>query len=222
MGLAAARSERYHCESMTAKLGPLVSRAAAALGAPLQDPTQNAIVGWLERLEEWNARIDLTAARSREELVDLMLADALVLAPRLPQGARVVDVGTGAGAPGLALALLRPDLRVTLVEPLAKRTAFLRTVLGAVGRVDITIDRSRGEALAGRRAWDVAVSRATLAPAAWLDMGASLAAPGGAVWVLLAKDGPPAHPRTALEDDHSYTWPLTGAERRAVSYRVVS
>ncbi len=217
------RSERYHCESMTAKLAALVSRAAEALGrAPLDAPIRDAIVLWLERLEQWNARIDLTAARSREELVDLMLADGLVLAPRIPPGGRVVDVGTGAGAPGLALALLRSDLRVTLVEPLAKRTSFLRTVLGALGRADVAIERTRGEALAGRRAWDVAVSRATLAPVAWLDLGASLAAPGGAVWVLLAKDGPPAHPRTALEDDHSYTWPLTGAERRAVSYRVIS
>ena len=153
-----------------------------------------------------------------------MVADALVLAPRLPQGARVVDVGTGAGRPGLALALLRPDLRVTLVEPLAKRTAFLRTVLGAVGRVDITIERARGEALAGRRAWDVAVSRATLAPAAWLDVGASLAAPGGDVWVLLAKDGPPAHPRTALEDDQQLHVAAHGrrAARRLVSRRVVT
>jgi 16S rRNA (guanine527-N7)-methyltransferase len=207
---------------MTAKLAALVSRAAAALGAPLDEPTRHAVVVWLERLEEWNARIDLTAARSREELVDLMLADALVLAPRIARGARVVDVGTGAGAPGLALALLRNDLRVTLVEPLAKRTSFLRTALGAVGRADVSIERVRGEALAGRRAWDVAVSRATLAPAAWLDVGATLAAPGGVVWVLLAKDGPPAHPRATLDEDHSYAWPLTGAERRAVSYRVAS
>jgi 16S rRNA (guanine527-N7)-methyltransferase len=208
---------------MTAKLGALVSHAAAALGGtPLGEPIRDAIALWLERLEEWNARIDLTAARSREELVDLMVADALVLAPRLPAGARVVDVGTGAGAPGLALALLREDLRVTLVEPLAKRTSFLRTVLGALRRADVAIERTRAEALAGRRAWDVAVSRATLSPGAWLDAGTSLAAPGGAVWVLLAKDGPPAHPRAVLEDDHSYRWPLTGAERRAVSYRVVS
>jgi 16S rRNA (guanine527-N7)-methyltransferase len=217
------RSERYHCESMTAKLGALVSRAAEAPGrAPLDAPIRDAIVLWLERLEEWNARIDLTAARSREELIDLMLADALVLSPRIPPGGRVVDVGTGAGAPGLALALLRSDLRVTLVEPLAKRTSFLRTVLGALGRTDVAIERARGEALAGRRAWDVAVSRATLAPAAWLDMGTSLAAPGGAVWVLLAREGPPEHPRATLEDDHRYTWPFTGAERRAVSYRVTS
>jgi 16S rRNA (guanine527-N7)-methyltransferase len=205
---------------MAAKLGSLVVSAASALGTPLGDPARDALALWLQRLEEWNARIDLTAARSREELVDLMVADALVLAPHVAQGARLIDVGTGAGAPGLALAIARGDLRVTLVEPLAKRTSFLRTVLGALGRTDVVIERARGDALAGRRAWDTAVSRATLAPGAWLDLGAGLAAPGGDVWVLLAKDDPPAHARAVIEDDRRYTWPLTGAERRAVRYRL--
>ena len=140
----------------------------------------------------------------------------------MPQGARVVDVGTGAGAPGLALALLRPDLRVTLVEPLGKRAAFLRTVLGEVGRADVAIERDRGEAHGGRRAWDVALSRATLAPQAWLDLGVTLAGPGGVVWVLLAKEGAPANPHAVPEDSITYAWPLTGAERRAVVYRVLS
>lgn len=174
-----------------AALEALVERVAAAFEAP----ARRQLVSWLERLQEWNARIDLTAARSAEEMVDLMLADAVELAPHVPPGARLVDVGTGAGAPGLALALLRPDLRVTLVEPLGKRAAFLRTVLGAVSRADIAIERARGEAVEGRRAWDVAVSRATLPPPSWLALGVTLAAPGGSVWTLLAKDEPPSHPR---------------------------
>jgi 16S rRNA (guanine527-N7)-methyltransferase len=214
---------------MTAKLGPLIVRAAGALGADLSEPVQAALQVWLEQLEEWNAQIDLTAARSPEELVDLMLADAIVLSARIPREARVIDVGTGAGAPGLALAILRDDLRVTLVEPLAKRVSFLRAVLGALGRTDIALERAKASAprsplsapLAGRRAWDVALSRATLPPPEWLEAGTTLAVPGGVVWVLLAKGLPPAHPRAALEADHAYSWPLTGAERRAVSYRVV-
>jgi 16S rRNA (guanine527-N7)-methyltransferase len=202
-------------------LEALVARAAAGMGASIDPAARAAIVAWLERLEEWNARIDLTAARGREELVDLMLGDALLLAPRLPRDARVLDVGTGAGAPGLALAILRPDLHVTLSEPLGKRAAFLRTAVGAMSRSDVVIERKRGELLGGRRAWDVAVSRATLAPQAWLDLGVTLAAPGGSVWVLLAKEDAPAHARAHAEDDVSYTWPLTGASRRAVRYLVV-
>jgi 16S rRNA (guanine527-N7)-methyltransferase len=201
-----------------AALAGLVDKVAAAAEAPVR----RHLVTWLERLQEWNARIDLTAARSPEELVDLMLADAVVLARHVPQGACVVDVGTGAGAPGLALALLRPDLRMTLVEPLGKRAAFLRTALGAVSRADVTIERARGEAVEGRRAWDVAVSRATLPPPAWLALAVTLAAPGGSVWALLAKDEPPSNPRAEVAQDLSYTWPLTGVTRRAVRYLVVS
>jgi 16S rRNA (guanine527-N7)-methyltransferase len=210
---------------MTAKAGTLdarIERVAAAFGATLEEAARKAVALWLGRLQQWNARIDLTAARSEDELVDLMLADAMALAPRIPAGARVVDVGTGAGAPGLALALLRPDLRLTLVEPLGKRAAFLRTVLGEVRRVDVAIERGRGEALGGRRAWDVAVSRATLAPAAWLDLAVTLACPGGSAWILLAKDAVPAHPRAIVEEDVAYAWPLTAASRHAVRYVVVS
>jgi 16S rRNA (guanine527-N7)-methyltransferase len=202
--------------------GAQVERVASTLGATLEAGPRDRIVLWLERLKQWNARIDLTAARTDDELLDLMLADALVLAPRLPDAARVVDVGTGAGAPGLALALLRPDLRVTLVEPRGKRAAFLRTVLGEVGRADVAIERVRGEALAGRRAWDVALSRATLAPAPWLDLAVTLACPGGSAWILLAREEAPVHARAAIEDEMAYVWPLTGAPRRAVRYGVVS
>jgi 16S rRNA (guanine527-N7)-methyltransferase len=201
-------------------LAPLVVKAAAALGVDVDARATAALVTWLERLLEWNARIDLTAARSLPELVDLMVADALVLSRQLAADARVVDVGTGAGAPGLALALLRPDLRATLVEPLGKRASFLRTALGDARRADVTLERQRGEAFEGRRAWDVAMSRATLAPPEWLALGATLASPGGAVWVLLAKDAAPTHPRAQIEADLAYVWPLTGAERRAVLYRI--
>jgi 16S rRNA (guanine527-N7)-methyltransferase len=201
-------------------LAPLVTQACAAFGVELDPDAADGVLAWLERLLEWNARIDLTAARSLPELVDLMLADALVIARHPDRGARLVDVGTGAGAPGLALALLRTDLRVTLVEPLGKRSSFLRTAIGAARRADIGVERARGEALEGRRAWDVAVSRATLAPPAWLALGTTLAGPGGGVWVLLAKDAAPEHPRARIELDRAYAWPLTGAERRAVFYRV--
>lgn len=176
-----------------------------------------AIARWLDLLVEWNARIDLTAARSEDDLVELMVADALVLASRLPEGAKVVDVGAGAGAPGLALALLRPDLAVTLVEPLAKRTAFLRTVVGTLDRTDVAIASAKGEALAAGRpdAFDVAISRATLAPAAWVPLGLRLAS---SCWALLARDEPPVVEDAAIAEDVAYAWPFGGAPRRAVRY----
>jgi 16S rRNA (guanine527-N7)-methyltransferase len=180
------------------------------------------ITTWLDLLRQWNRRIDLTAARSDDELFDLMLADAALLGRRTPstlvhEGASVVDVGTGAGAPGLALALLRPDLRVTLVEPLAKRASFLRTVIGTLGRTDIVLRRERAEDVVRTHAsaWDVAISRATLAPAAWVPLALELAP---AAWALLAREEPPAPEHARADEDVTYTWPLTGAARRAVRY----
>jgi 16S rRNA (guanine527-N7)-methyltransferase len=176
-------------------------------------PAPSSIETWLDLLRQWNARIDLTAARSDDELRDLMVADATMLSERVPQGASVVDVGTGAGAPGLALALLRPDLRVTLVEPLAKRVSFLRTVIGTLGRTDILLRRERVQDL--KDTWDVAISRATLPPGEWLPIALRLAP---TAWTLLAREEPPEVAGAKLVDDVTYTWPLTNATRRAVRH----
>jgi 16S rRNA (guanine527-N7)-methyltransferase len=181
------------------------------------------IAAWISLVEAWNRKIDLTAARGRDELVDILVADAAVLAKHVASGARVVDVGSGAGAPGLPLALLRDDLDVTLIEPMQKRVAFLRTALGSleagvVSRVRVT--RARGEDLRrGGQRFDVAVARAVLAPRDWLALGAALAEE---VWVLLAREEPPEHAFVRILDDIEYRWPLTGAARRAVRYRAQS
>lgn len=176
----------------------------------------------LDLVVTWNARVDLTAARGERELVDLYLADALVLAARHtralePRGVETwTDVGSGAGAPGLVLALLRPELQLTLVEPRAKRIAFLRT---AVGSLELRhppklVDR-RSSALPAASS-EVAVSRATFAPAEWLEEGARLAR--RTVWVLLARAEVPALPGWRAAQQVDYCWPLTGAVRHAVAF----
>jgi 16S rRNA (guanine527-N7)-methyltransferase len=195
-----------------------VGRVVREGGALLPEGAEEAITRWIDLVSAWNKRIDLTAAKTEDDLVDLMLADALMLATRIPEGARVVDVGTGAGAPGLPLAIARPDLSVTLVEPLQKRVALLRTAVGSLSGTRPTVVRARGEELAARgERFDVAVSRATLAPAVWLDLGARLA-PEGAVWVLLAREAPSVKEGWNIAEDVSYRWPLTGKERRAVRF----
>jgi 16S rRNA (guanine527-N7)-methyltransferase len=190
-----------------------VASVMAALGAPPE--AADRVAAWVLAISEANRRIDLTAARDEAELVDLMVADACVLARVIGPGARVVDVGSGAGAPGLGLALLRPDLRLTLVEPLEKRVTFLRTTIGTLyagrAREEVpAVVRARGEAVVGR-AFDVAISRATLAPEDWLALGLQLAPE---VYVLLAQADPPVHPDGTVTLDERYVWPGTGASRR--------
>lgn len=198
---------------------PLIARAGEALETSIPAEALERLCGWLDAIASWNARIDLTAARSTSELVDLMVADALVLAAAIPQGASLVDVGSGAGAPGLGIAILRPDLRITLVEPLQKRVAFLRTVLGTLGLANTTVLRERGEAVVARgESFDVAVARATLPPPEWLELGARLAGPGGSVWVLLAREAAPTLSGWSCAEERVYRWPHTDVERRVLRY----
>lgn len=179
-----------------------------------------ALLRFLDELATWNAKLDLTAAKTPEELCDLMLSDACALAKVVPDGASVVDIGSGAGGPGLSLALLRPDLIVTLVEPLAKRTAFLRTALATAGRTDVRVLRTRGEALlALPERWSFALSRATLAPGEWLALGSKLVTSGGSVAVLLAKDAAPIAPGMSVKTQVHYTLEHSGAERTLAIYR---
>lgn len=172
---------------------------------------------WTKRVLEWNQRIDLTAARSPDELVDLLLADAAAVASTLEPGAAAqwVDVGSGAGAPGFGIALLAPALSLTLVEPKAKRVAFLRTLAGELDLAGVRVRRGRSDELSPA-CFDVAISRATLAPPEWLAEGARLAR--RSVWLLLARAEPPASADSRILNDLRYVWPLTGVERRALEY----
>lgn len=136
---------------------------------------------------DWGARINLTGARTREALADEHLADALALLPHLPAGPfRFVDVGSGAGLPGLVLAIVRPDASGVLLEPNRKKHAFLAHAvrqLGLAGRVEARAERLEAhlaEGLGG--SYDVAISRATWPAASWLLRGRPLVRPGGRVY----------------------------------------
>jgi 16S rRNA (guanine527-N7)-methyltransferase len=189
----------------------------AVAGLSLTNEASERLCRMLDLLVTWNQRIDLTAARTSDELVDLMLADsAALLGPaRSLSLSEWVDVGAGAGAPGLPLALLAPELAVTLVEPQTKRVAFLRSVLGSLGRSDVRVLRSRSEALPAA-GWDAAISRATLPPAQWLAEGGRLAR--RAVAALLARAEAPESLDLIQLEPIEYDWPLTAAPRKLVLY----
>jgi 16S rRNA (guanine527-N7)-methyltransferase len=186
-------------------------------GYTQNETTEATILKWLATLEQWNHKIDLTAARTEEEFLDLFLADAVVLhRARLDLGDsdHWLDVGAGAGAPGLALALLDPLLRVDLVEPNTKRVAFLRHSIGSLGLKRVIVHPKRLENLSHLAAEDV-VSRATLSPDEWFAAGMRLTR--RRLWFLLGREPWSVDPKFPVAYDRSYKWPLTGATRRVLA-----
>ena len=91
------------------------------------------------------------------------------------------DIGSGAGLPGLVLAIARPDLRVTLVEPLLRRTTFLEEVVATLALPNVEVVRGRAEDLHGRRTFDVVTSRAVAPLERLLQWSMPLVAPSGAL-----------------------------------------
>jgi 16S rRNA (guanine527-N7)-methyltransferase len=191
-----------------------------ALDLAVREAARAKLCKLLDLVAVWNARTDLTAARNADELADLFIADAAVIARSTPptQGERWVDVGSGAGAPALPLAVLRPDLALTLVEPKQKRAAFLRTAVGEIPCPGISVLRERSTGIESH-AFDIALSRATLPPEEWLREGSRLAR--ARVWVLLARGPAPELAGLRIEHDEKYTLPLSGEPRRAVCYRAM-
>ena len=102
----------------------------------------------------------LIGPREAPRLWDRHLLNCAVLGEAVPDGARVCDVGSGAGLPGLVLAIARPDVTVTLVEPLLRRTVFLEEAVADLGLASVEVVRGRADVLHGTRRFDVVTSRA--------------------------------------------------------------
>ncbi|WP_229076536.1 16S rRNA (guanine(527)-N(7))-methyltransferase RsmG [Actinoplanes sp. DH11] len=105
----------------------------------------------------------LIGPREAPRLWERHLINCGVMNPLIPSGASVVDVGSGAGLPGLVLAVARPDLAITLVEPLARRTAFLDEAVEFLGLDNVTVIRGRAEEVAGHLEADIVTARAVAA-----------------------------------------------------------
>ena len=121
---------------------------------------------YLNLLQEWNRRIDLTAVEEEAEMLDRHFIDSLTVlrTDMIPAGASLIDVGTGAGFPGMVLAMARPDLQVLLMDAQQKRLNFLEAVRDAAGIGNTTLLHARAEDAARdrryREQYDLAAARA--------------------------------------------------------------
>ena len=109
-------------------------RSAAEYGIPVSPRQAEQFQVYLEMLTEWNQKINLTALKEPEEIAEKHFLDSILILKfgKIPQGAKLIDVGTGAGFPGVPLKILRPDLRLTLLDGLQKRLIFLNELLSSL------------------------------------------------------------------------------------------
>jgi 16S rRNA (guanine527-N7)-methyltransferase len=153
----------------------------AAMRLELPDDAQEKLLAYLDLLAKWNRTYNLTAVRDPAEMVSRHLLDSLAVLPFV-HGQSLADLGSGAGLPGIPLAIARPDVAVTLVESNGKKARFLREAIRSLPLPNTTVAQARVQETAG--AFDTITARAFASLPDMLAWGGPLLAPDGR-WLAL-------------------------------------
>jgi 16S rRNA (guanine527-N7)-methyltransferase len=137
-----------------------IQRAVSGAGLhPLPPDARKKFVQYLELLEKWNDKLNLTAIREPEEIINRHFLESIQCAQELPEVATLLDFGSGAGFPGIPIALLRPEIRVTLGESQAKKVSFLREAVRSLDLRAMVFD-GRIESMDPERQFEAVTLRA--------------------------------------------------------------
>ena len=158
---------------------------AAELGVSLSDDAARKMLRVLDQLDEWNQKMNLTAIRDRPQQLTKHLLDSLSVVKHL-HGSRVIDIGTGAGFPGLPLAIALPEMHFTLLDSTAKKLKFIDHVTALLALENVETVHSRAEAFQPKYRYDVVISRAVGAVDTFVKWAGHLCVGGGR---LLAMKG---------------------------------
>ena len=176
----------------------LLASGMAELGLDLSRPVQEKLLAYLQLMAKWNKIYNLTALRSPDEGVTHHLLDSLSVLPHV-NGPLIVDVGSGAGLPGLVLAIVRPEWNVVSVETVDKKAAFQRQAITQLGLANMSIEGCRVQDLRLADKADCVVSRAFSSLEEFVGLTRHLLKPGGH-WVAM-KGKPPRDELAALPGD---------------------
>ncbi len=159
----------------------------AALGLDLPAAMQSKLLGYVVLLSKWNRTYNLTAIRDESEMVTQHLLDSLsvlsVVQESALAGRRWADVGSGAGLPGIPLAIVRPDLDMTLIEAVAKKSAFQRQAKIELALSNIDVVSRRVEEMPDGL-FDAVISRAFAELADFVDLAGHLLAQNGRLYAM--------------------------------------
>lgn len=187
-----------------------ITAGVATLGQTLPAGAAGKLVQLLSELERWNKRLNLTAIRDPQEMVSGHVLDSLSLRPYL-EGTRIVDVGTGAGFPGLPLAIAESHKQFLLLDSNARKIAFAKHMIADLALGNVTAIQSRAEDFVADPPFDTVLARALATLARIVELCAHLVAENG---VLLAAKG--KYPAEELEElsKHPADWDFRVIELR--------
>lgn len=153
---------------------------------PLEPAQLESLVRLVDELELANAQFNLTAIRDRQGMLLKHVLDSLTLQPFL-KGEHLADIGTGAGFPGLALAVANPDRHFTLIDSVGKKARYVEQTAARLGLGNVTVVNSRAESYRPERLFDTVMARALASLADFVAFAGHLCAPGGRLLAMKGK-----------------------------------
>ena len=162
------------------RLAEKLAQGVAELGLPVPVETQRKLSDYLALITKWNRIHNLTAVRASADMVSSHLLDCLAVVPHL-EAASVLDVGSGAGLPGIPLALMWPQTQVTLLDSNHKKAAFLRQAVIELGLGNAEVICERVETWQPAQPYDLVISRALSDLSEFLQLAGRHCAPHGTV-----------------------------------------
>ena len=186
------------------------------------------LLAYLDLMDRWNKAYNLTAIRGRDNWIIRHLLDSLAVLPLL-RAHRGIDVGTGAGLPGIPLAIMRPDTPIALLDSNGKKTRFLFQAKMQLGLSNLTIVESRVEQYQPTELYDAVVSRAFASLADMVQVCEHLLSPGGSFFAMKAATvgsevtdmKKAAHDRFSVTAIHELAIPGLNESRSVVEVKLI-
>jgi 16S rRNA (guanine527-N7)-methyltransferase len=206
----------------------LLQDGASRLGERLSDESVARLLRFGEELLRWNARVNLTAITEPRDVLEKHFLDSLAITPEVRGASTLLDLGAGAGFPGIPLKIVLPELRVTLVDSVGKKVAFMKNAISRLGLIGARAIHARAEGWPegeGLERAEVVVSRAFLDAARWVRLGAKYATPGGRVVAMLGQSPGASELEEAgrsaglrVSGFRTYRLPWSGSERAVAAF----
>lgn len=187
-------------------LAAVLEEGIVAMHLDVSSAQREKLMDYLALMFKWNSVYNLTSLRDPMQMVTHHLLDSLAAVPAFAQAHNVLDVGSGGGLPGIVLAIVRPDMKVSMIDTVHKKTAFLTQVKAELGLSNVTVYTARVEQLQVSDKFDVITSRAFADLSDFVNWSSHLLADGGRYIAL--KGVAPKDEQERLPAE----WQVTGVE----------